>query len=776
MQPSDPSICPTCKSPIPADAPGGLCPACTLEGASTVAATTKGGPNKPPSIEEIAPYFPDLEILELLGSGGMGTVYKARQPQLDRFVAIKILSEELAKEAAFVERFNREAKVLARLSHPNIVAVFDYGTAGSFCFLLMEYVDGVNLRQALRTGGFKPAEALALAGEMCSALQFAHEEGVLHRDIKPENVLIDSKGRVKIADFGIAKLLGPASAQDITLTLEGAAIGTPNYMAPEQIEAPGDVDQRADIYSLGVVLYEMLTGELPIGRFALPSEKAAMDTRIDQIVLRALEKEREARFQSAAEVETEVEAMRQFTNRGNGQQVSRGQDTRLVVKKTTWPYRALIFLVAPLLAIGLYWLYVVIHEIASGRSLYGASQEAALAMALAGVSLAAILWSRRRLQKLRSLTIDRHILRLASTRSEIQVSDLVSMKELDLGPEQANECLHRLAKNGVGSVEIDETGSTVFRLPVDNGGEAAWLEGGLDTASSRVKRPRRVGLGAATVTAISLVFVLGAVLMEGNFGFSAKTEYRVLTIVLASGAFLGVLGTMLGGVAVFCTLRAGVEREELGVGLFAAIAWPLLLVAVVSYPHYRGTHWSSLEYSNPATVDWHKGAPDLEIPVTVAPHLRARFQLKYFDARGREEITQVGDLTPSGSRGIPALRVVSSFGAPRAVLAFGTSNAVEGVPDDGVAVTGLIEHTGQSGSLKGSYRWQDYFDMERSEFPPAESLKQSLESPYGANDFNWQLAGANRLHVSQAGQSWYQVAMRTDGMGALRLVIVATER
>ena len=241
----------------------------------------------------------------------MGVVYKARQPQLDRIIALKILSHDLAQDPAFVERFNREAKTLARLSHPNIVAVFDFGTAGPFCYLLMEHVDGVNLRQAMRTGGFKPAEALALVQDVCAALQFAHEEGILHRDIKPENILIDSKGRVKIADFGIAKLVGGSHPHDVTLTIQGSVLGSPHYMAPEQIETPGDVDQRADIYSLGVVLYEMLTGELPIGRFALPSEKAAMDARIDDIVLRTLAKEREARFQTAQEVSTRVDALTQ---------------------------------------------------------------------------------------------------------------------------------------------------------------------------------------------------------------------------------------------------------------------------------------------------------------------------------------------------------------------------------------------------------------------------------------------------------------------------------
>jgi serine/threonine protein kinase len=310
MTNSNHSNCPKCHAPIPDEAPGGLCPKCALESAATIAtSTTGGGKTPPPAIADIAPHFPDLEILELLGAGGMGAVYKARQPQLDRFVALKILSHHLASDPAFVERFNREARVLGRLNHPNIVGIHDFGTAGPYCYLLMEYVDGVNLRQAMRAGRFTPTEALAMVQHLCAALEFAHAEGILHRDIKPENILIDSKGRVKIADFGIAKLVGEDREQDFTLTMQGSVLGSPHYMAPEQIETPGDVDQRADIYSLGVVLYEMLTGGLPIGRFALPSEKAEMDARIDQIVMRTLEKEREARYHSAGEVSTEVEAL-----------------------------------------------------------------------------------------------------------------------------------------------------------------------------------------------------------------------------------------------------------------------------------------------------------------------------------------------------------------------------------------------------------------------------------------------------------------------------------
>ena len=144
--------------------------------------------------------------------------------------------------------------------------------------------------------------------QICEALQYAHDHGVVHRDIKPENVLLDKEGRVKIADFGIAKLVGK-EAKDLTLTGAGQIMGTPQYMAPEQIEHPLQVDHRADIYSLGVVFYQMLTGELPIGRFAPPSKKVQIDVRLDEVVLRALEKEPERRYQQASEIKTQVESI-----------------------------------------------------------------------------------------------------------------------------------------------------------------------------------------------------------------------------------------------------------------------------------------------------------------------------------------------------------------------------------------------------------------------------------------------------------------------------------
>ncbi len=262
--------------------------------------------------ERIAAAFPQLEILELIGRGGMGFVFKARQPHLDRFVALKLLPDKLAKDAQFAERFNREGRVLAKLNHPNIVSVFDFGQTGGFYYLLMEYVDGVNLRQAMRAGRFSPGEALSIVPKVCEALQYAHEQGILHRDIKPENILLDAKGRVKIADFGIAKLVGE-DQPSFTLTNTGAALGTPHYMAPEQLEKPSTVDHRADIYSLGVVFYEMLTGELPIGRFAAPSSKTPVGTSVDEVVFRTLEKDRERRFQSASEMRTQVQDLGEGT-------------------------------------------------------------------------------------------------------------------------------------------------------------------------------------------------------------------------------------------------------------------------------------------------------------------------------------------------------------------------------------------------------------------------------------------------------------------------------
>ncbi|MBI2932547.1 MAG: protein kinase [Planctomycetes bacterium] len=250
--------------------------------------------------------FRGLEILQEVGRGGMGVVYKARQLDLDRTVALKVLAPDLAGDPEFAGRFDREAKALAALNHSNIVHVHDFGREAGRLFLIMEYVDGVSLRELMRQRRLAPAEALRIVPQICDALQYAHDMGVVHRDIKPENILIDRQGRVKIADFGLAKLTRKG---DAVATRTNAVMGTPHYMAPEQVESLKGVDHRADIYSLGVVFYEMLTGELPMGRFEPPSQRIQLDVRLDEIVLKALEKRPTRRYQRAAQVKTDIETV-----------------------------------------------------------------------------------------------------------------------------------------------------------------------------------------------------------------------------------------------------------------------------------------------------------------------------------------------------------------------------------------------------------------------------------------------------------------------------------
>jgi serine/threonine protein kinase len=314
---ASPNSCPRCGAALPAAATAGLCPRCLLAEAMAPTQPDPEPAAAQPALvpEELAPHFPQLEILECLGRGGMGVVYKARQRTLNRFVALKLLAPERVRDPQFAERFAREAQALAALNHPNIVTIHDFGQAGGFYYLIMEFVDGVNLRQLLRTRKFTPEEALAVVPPLCDALQYAHDRGIVHRDIKPENLLLGKDGRVKVADFGIAKMLGsvsaggaasePAAPENATQ----AAVGTPGYSAPEQKTDPRRVDSRADIYSLGVVLYEMLTGELPGKRIEPPSRKVQLDVRLDEVVLRALEQKPERRYQQASEVRTMVETI-----------------------------------------------------------------------------------------------------------------------------------------------------------------------------------------------------------------------------------------------------------------------------------------------------------------------------------------------------------------------------------------------------------------------------------------------------------------------------------
>ncbi|HEX7899669.1 MAG TPA: serine/threonine-protein kinase [Planctomycetota bacterium] len=273
--------CPRCDAPAKTETLrelGGVCEKCLLDFAA----------------EKDAPAFPNLKILRTLGEGGMGVVYEAEQTALGRKVALKVLSPALASDPSFVERFTREAKALAQLTHPNIVGIHEFGVHDGVPYLVMEYVDGVSLRNILKK--LDSVRALEIVPQICDALAYAHSRGVVHRDIKPENILLDRQGRVKIADFGLAKLAEPDQTR---ITRTNVVMGTPHYMAPEQMESPNTVDHRADLFSLGVVFYEMLTGELPLGRFKAPSERADVDRRLDPVVLKSLERAPADRWQSA---------------------------------------------------------------------------------------------------------------------------------------------------------------------------------------------------------------------------------------------------------------------------------------------------------------------------------------------------------------------------------------------------------------------------------------------------------------------------------------------
>ena len=366
MPDSPARTCPTCATAIPASFPEGFCPKCMLASATPAAVEAAEGdktlavpaptpsqmlrPGGVPSVEMLRRIFSDLEILDVLGAGGMSAVYKARQPRLNRLVALKIMVAEPGHETDFALRFEREAQVLARLSHPHIVILYDFGELGTertgadpLFYFLMEYVDGTDLGQLIKSKELQPAQALAIVPQICEALQYAHDQGITHRDIKPANILIDKRGVVKIADFGLAKMVGGGTEEALMtgLTQTGTAMGTPHYMAPEQWEHPQQVDHRADIYALGVVFYEMLTGERPAGVFEPPSKKTKppVDKKLDGVVMRAMDKNPDRRYQQAGQIGDDV-------TRISGANKSRPATT----KGTSEPKRSPL---KPLLAIGI---------------------------------------------------------------------------------------------------------------------------------------------------------------------------------------------------------------------------------------------------------------------------------------------------------------------------------------------------------------------------------------------------------------------------------------
>jgi len=271
--------------------------------------------------KEIAGQF---RILQRIGSGGMGAVYKAEQPEMNRFVAIKILHPKYVSRPDLVSRFRREARAMSHLSHPNTARVYMYGQLeDGACYIVMEYLEGKNLAQITRAEGMlKAARAVNIMVQVCGALEEAHRQGMVHRDLKPENIFLTSQGGIadfpKVLDFGLAKVtqreMRPGS---LILTQEGMVFGTPEFMSPEQARGQ-QLDARSDIYSLGCILYEMLTGKLPFDA-AQPMDYLALQIRgtpiplgeripnlklpagLDVVVMKTIEKEPDKRHPTAAD-------------------------------------------------------------------------------------------------------------------------------------------------------------------------------------------------------------------------------------------------------------------------------------------------------------------------------------------------------------------------------------------------------------------------------------------------------------------------------------------
>ncbi|MDN5348043.1 MAG: eukaryotic-like serine/threonine-protein kinase [Clostridia bacterium] len=259
------------------------------------------------------------EIVSALGGGGMATVYRGRDSLLHRDVTIKILREQYASDRDFVERFQHEAQAVARLSHPNIVSIYDVGQEGSLPYLIMEYVEGRSLKEIIKEKApLSPVEAIEIVLQICDALEHAHEKGIVHRDIKPHNILLTASGRVKVTDFGIAQ-----AADQATLTYNGSLVGSVHYLAPEQARGM-TATPASDIYALGVVMYEMLTGRLPftgetpiavalkhLQETPLPPRQLnpTIPPALERVVLRCLEKAPEARYPSAARLRADLLAI-----------------------------------------------------------------------------------------------------------------------------------------------------------------------------------------------------------------------------------------------------------------------------------------------------------------------------------------------------------------------------------------------------------------------------------------------------------------------------------
>ncbi len=246
----------------------------------------------------------DYILTGKIGQGGIAEIYKGRQESLNRDVAIKILASKLTSDPEIVRRFERESMVIAKLNHPNIVHVIDKGKAGNRYYFVMEYVDGTSLREVIEHGTIPLETKLDMIVQVCKALDYAHKNGVIHRDIKPTNILIDRQGNPRVADFGIAQIVGTPEGE---VTSSDVIMGTLAYMSPEQKISSTNVDQTTDIYAMGIILYEILTGKKPMGRFKMPSElNENINSAFDDIVMRCLAQEPTERYQTAVDLKNDI--------------------------------------------------------------------------------------------------------------------------------------------------------------------------------------------------------------------------------------------------------------------------------------------------------------------------------------------------------------------------------------------------------------------------------------------------------------------------------------